>query len=562
MATAHPRRSGAQVLIDQLRIHGTDTIFGVPGESYLAALDALYAQRNSIRYVICRQEGGASYMAEAYGKLTGKPGVCFVTRGPGATNASVGMHTGFQDSTPMILLVGQVAREQSEREAFQEIDYRRMYGQLAKWVTQIEDARRIPEIVSQAFHRAVNGRPGPVVIALPEDMLVDEVEVADAGPYKTARGAPAPEDMATFRELLAAAKQPLVVLGGGGWDARACADIAAFVEANHLPVTTAFRNQDLIDNRHPNFVGDLGLGVNPPLGKRIEESDLIVAIGPRLGEATTGGYTMFDLPVPAQKMVHVHAGAEELGRVYQATLPINSGMAQFAAAARAMKPVDAAAWKAGVSAARADYLKNIEPTPQPGSANLAEIVGWLNKRLPEDCIVTNGAGNYAGYVHRFFQYRGFRTQLAPTNGSMGYGVPAGVAAKIAAPGRTVVSFSGDGCFLMNGQEFGTAVQHGANVVFVVVDNGMYGTIRMHQEREYPTRVHGTELRNPDFAAYARAFGGHGETVEKTADFEAAFERCLAANKPSIIHVKTDAEAITSRITLTKLREQALAKQRH
>ncbi|MGQ3301337.1 thiamine pyrophosphate-binding protein [Reyranella sp.] len=562
MATAYPRRSGAQVLIDQLRIHGTDTIFGVPGESYLAALDALYAQRNSIRYVICRQEGGAAYMAEAYGKLTGKPGVCFVTRGPGATNASVGMHTGFQDSTPMILLVGQVAREQAEREAFQEIDYRRMYGQMAKWVTQIEDARRIPEIVSQAFHRAMNGRPGPVVIALPEDMLVDEVEVADTGPYKVARGAPAPEDMATFRELLAAAKQPLVILGGGGWDAKACDDIKAFVEANHLPVTTAFRNQDLIDNRHDNFVGDLGLGVNPPLGKRIKESDLIIAIGPRLGEATTGGYTMFDLPVPAQKMVHVHAGAEELGRVYQATLPINSGMAQFAAAAKAMKPVDASAWKAGIAEARADYLKNIEPTPMPGSANLAEIVGWLNKRLPDDVIVTNGAGNYAGFVHRFFQYRGFRTQLAPTNGSMGYGVPSAVAAKIAAPERTVVSFSGDGCFLMNGQEFATAVQHGANVVFIVVDNGMYGTIRMHQEREYPTRVHGTELKNPDFAAYARAFGGHGETVERTADFEAAFERALGAGKPSIIHVKTDAEAITSRITMTKLREQALAKQKH
>jgi acetolactate synthase-1/2/3 large subunit len=472
------------------------------------------------------------------------------------------MHTGFQDSTPMILLVGQVAREQAEREAFQEIDYRRMYGQMAKWVTQIEDARRIPEIVSQAFHRAMNGRPGPVVIALPEDMLVDEVEVADTGPYKVARGAPAPEDMATFRELLAAAKQPLVILGGGGWDAKACDDIKAFVEANHLPVTTAFRNQDLIDNRHDNFVGDLGIGVNPPLGKRIKESDLIIAIGPRLGEATTGGYTLFELPVPAQKMVHVHAGAEELGRVYQATLPINSGMAQFAAAAKAMKPVDASAWKAGVAAARADYLKNIEPTPQPGSANLAEIVGWLNKRLPDDVIVTNGAGNYAGYVHRFFQYRGFRTQLAPTNGSMGYGVPSAVAAKIAAPGRTVVSFSGDGCFLMNGQEFATAVQHGANIVFIVVDNGMYGTIRMHQEREYPTRVHGTELKNPDFAAYARAFGGHGETVERTADFEAAFERALGAGKPSIIHVKTDAEAITSRITMTKLREQALAKQKH
>ena len=562
MATAHPRRSGAQVLIDQLRIHGTETIFGVPGESYLAALDALYAQRNSIRYVICRQEGGASYMAEAYGKLTGKPGICFVTRGPGATNAAVGMHTGFQDSTPMILLVGQVARETTDREAFQEIDYRRMYGQMAKWVTQIEDARRIPELISQAFHTALNGRPGPVVVVLPEDMLTDEVEVADAGPYRIARGAPSAADMATLRELLAASKQPLLILGGGGWSAEACADMKAFAEANHLPVTTAFRNQDLIDNRHANFVGDLGLGVNPPLGKRIKESDLIIAVGPRLGEATTGGYTMFDLPVPSQKMVHVHASAEELGRVYQATLPINSGMAQFAASAKAMKPVNASAWKDKVAVARADYLKNIEPVPQPGSADLAAVVGWLNTRLPDDVIVTNGAGNYAGFVHRFFQYRGFRTQLAPTNGSMGYGVPSAVAAKIAMPGRMVVSFSGDGCFLMNGQEFSTAVQHGANIVFIVVDNGMYGTIRMHQERDYPTRVHGTELKNPDFAAYARAFGGHGETVEKTADFAAAFERCVVIGKPSIIHIKTDAEAITSRITLTKLREQSLAKQKH
>lgn len=459
----------------------------------------------------------------------------------------------------MILLVGQVARETTDREAFQEIDYRRMYGQMAKWVCQIEDARRIPELVSQAFHTALNGRPGPVVLVLPEDMLTDEVEVPDAGPYKIARGAPAAADMATLRQMLEAAKQPLVILGGGGWTAEACADIKSFIEANNLPVTTAFRNQDLIDNRHPNFVGDLGIGVNPPLGKRIKESDLILVVGPRLGEATTGGYTLFDLPVPSQKMVHVHASAEELGRVYQATLPINSGMAHFATAAKAMKPVDSSAWKAGVAVARADYLKNIEPPELPGGANLAEIVKWLNTRLPDDVIVTNGAGNYAGFVHRFFQYRGFRTQLAPTNGSMGYGVPAGVAAKIAAPGRMVVSFSGDGCFLMNGQEFSTAVQHGANTVFIVVDNGMYGTIRMHQERDYPTRVHGTELKNPDFAAYARAFGGHGETVEKTADFAAAFERCVAIGKPSIIHIKTDAEAITSRITLSKLREQSLAK---
>src|SRR6266404_3733382 len=559
MATAHPRRSGAQVLIDQLRIHGVDTIFGVPGESYLAALDALYAQRNSVRYVICRQEGGASNMAEAYGKLTGKPGIAFVTRGSGATNASIGLHTGFQDSTPMILLVGQVARETTDREAFQEIDYHRMFGQMAKWVTQIEDARRLPELVSQAFHRALNGRPGPVVLALPEDMLTDEVEVADAGPYVISRAAPSATDMAKLREMLSAAKQPLAILGGGGWSKEACTDIRAFLEANHLPVTTAFRNQDLIDNRHAQFVGDLGIGINPPLGKRIRESDLILAIGTRLGEATTGGYTLFDLPVPSQKMVHVHASAEELGRVYQATLPINSGMANFAAAARTMKPVDGARWKAGVAEARADYLKNIEPTPLPGAASLGEIVKWLNTRLPDDVIVTNGAGNYAGFVHRFFQYRGFRTQLAPTNGSMGYGVPAAVAAKIAAPGRMVVSFAGDGCFLMNGQEFATAVQHGANIVIIVVDNGMYGTIRMHQERDYPTRVHGTELKNPDFAAYARAFGGHGETVEKTEDYAAAFERAVAAAKPAIIHVKTDPEALTSRITLSKLREQALAK---
>src|SRR5882724_11175751 len=521
MSTPHPRRSGAQVLIDQLRIHGTDTIFGVPGESYLAALDALYAQRNSMRFVICRQEGGAANMAEAYGKLTGKPGIAFVTRAPGATNASIGLHTGHQDSTPMILLVGQVARETTDREAFQEIDYRRMFGQMAKWVCQIEDARRIPELISQAFHTALNGRPGPVVVALPEDMLVDEVEVPDAGPYKIARGAPAPHDLA---------------------------------------VCASFRNQDLFDNRHPNYVGDLGVGVGPALGKRLKACDLIVAVGPRLGEATTGGYTLFDLPVPRQKLVHVHAGAEELGRVYQAALPINSGMANFAAAAKAMKPVDGKRWNAETAAGHAEYLDNIKPGPLPGAVNMGEVIAWLNKRLPDDAIVTNGAGNYAAFLHRFFQYRGFKTQLAPTSGAMGYGVPAAVAAKIAEPNRMVVSLAGDGCFLMNGQEFATAVQHGANIVIAVIDNGMFGTIRMHQEREYPTRVHGTELKNPDFAAYARAFGGHGETVEKTEDFAAAFERALAVGKPAIIHVKTDPEALTSRITLSKLREQALAKQ--
>jgi acetolactate synthase-1/2/3 large subunit len=562
MSSPHPRRSGAQVLIDQLRIHGADTIYGVPGESYLAALDALYAQRNSIRYVICRQEGGAANMAEAYGKLTGKPGIAFVTRGPGATNASIGLHTGFQDSTPMILLVGQVARETTDREAFQEIDYRHMFGPMAKWVTQIEDARRIPELISHAFHTAVNGRPGPVVVALPEDMLTDEVEVADAGPYRIARGAPSPEDIAKLRDLLRVAERPMMIVGGGGWSADACRDIKAFAEQNALPVCASFRNQDLFDNRHPNYAGDLGVGVGPALGKRLKASDLIIAVGPRLGEATTAGYTLFELPVPKQKMVHVHASAEELGRVYQATLPINSGMQAFAAAAKAMKPVDSSRWKNTVAESHADYLGNIKPGPLPGAVNMGEVISWLSKRLPEDAIITNGAGNYAAFLHRFFQYKGFKTQLAPTSGAMGYGVPAAVSAKIARPDRTVVSLAGDGCFLMNGQEFATAVQHGANVVIVVVDNGMFGTIRMHQEREYPTRVHGTELKNPDFAAYARAFGGHGETVEATADFAEAFERALGAGKPAIVHVKTDPEALTSRITLSQLREQSLARQKH
>ena len=549
-------RTGGQVLIDQLRIHGVDHIFGVPGESYLAALDALHDARNAIKFVICRQEGGAANMAEGYGKLTGKPGVCFVTRGPGATNASIGVHTAFQDSTPMVLLVGQVARDQEEREAFQEIDYRRMFGPLTKWAAQIEDARRIPELVSQAFHRAVSGRPGPVLLALPEDMLTDQVEVADAQPYTVVRAAPAPQDMARLRDMLARAERPLVILGGGGWTKPACDDIRAFIEANKLPVTTAFRNTDLIDNRHPNFVGDVGIGINPPLGKRVQESDLIIAIGPRLGEMTSGGYTLFDIPVPRQPLVHVHAGVEELGRVYEAALMINSGMAQFAQAARALPPVAEPRWAASVAAARADYIATLKPTDAVGAVNLGEVVTWLNKRLPDDAIIANGAGNYAGWVHRFFQYRGLRSQLAPTSGAMGYGVPAAVGAKIVEPSRTVVAFAGDGCFLMNGQEFATAVQYGANLVVVVVDNGGYGTIRMHQEREHPGRAHGVELRNPDFAAYARAFGGHGETVLKTEEFAPAFERCLAANLPSIIHVKTDIEQITSRTTITKLRAMA------
>ncbi len=539
MASAYPRRSGAQVLIDQLRIHGTETIFGVPGESYLAALDALYAQRNSIRYVICRQEGGAANMAEAYGKLTGKPGIAFVTRGPGATNASIGLHTGHQDSTPMILLVGQVARETTDREAFQEIDYRRMFGQMAKWVCQIEDAKRIPELISQAFHTALNGRPGPVVIALPEDMLVDEVEVADAGPYKIARGAPAANDMATLRGLLEKAERPMVIVGGGGWSAEACADIKSFIEANGLPVCASFRNQDLFDNRHPNYVGDLGVGVGPALGKRIKACDLIIAVGPRLGEATTGGYTLFDLPVPKQTLVHVHASAEELGRVYQATLPINSGMANFAAAAKAMKPVDGKKFAADVKAGHAEYLDNIKPGPLPGSVNMGEVIAWLNQRLPDDAIVTNGAGNYAAFLHRFFQYRGFKTQLAPTSGAMGYGVPAAVAAKIAEPGRMVVSLAGDGCFLMNGQEFATAVQHGIGLVTILYNNSAYGNVQRDQRRLFSGRDHGSALRNPDFQAYAAAFGVKSWRVTSPDQLASAAADAIAEPGPTLIEVMTD-----------------------
>jgi acetolactate synthase-1/2/3 large subunit len=555
------KRNGGRVLIDALIQHGVDMAFCVPGESYLAALDALHDSQDKIQLIVCRQEGGAAYMAEAYGKLTGKPGICFVTRGPGATNASIGVHTAFQDSTPMILFIGQVARDQVEREAFQEIDFRRMYGPMVKWVAEIEDARRIPELVSQAFHRAVNGRPGPVVLALPEDMLTDEVEVPDARHYKVSRPHPGPEEMAEFQALLGKAKRPLVILGGGGWDAQAVADFRAFAEKANLPVGCAFRCQDLFDNTSDNYVGDVGIGINPKLAARIKESDLLIAVGARLGEMTTSGYTLIDIPVPAQKLIHVHASVEELGRVYQATLPINSGMAHFAKALKELKPVDGTVWADWTRSARADYLENSKHVPIPGPLQMGDIMAWLRQRLPHDAILTNGAGNYATWSHRFYQYRTYRTQLGPTNGSMGYGVPAAVAAKLAAPDRVVVSFNGDGCFMMNGQELATAMQYGANVVFLVINNGMYGTIRMHQEKTYPGRVSGTELHNPDFVALGKAYGAHAELVTKTDEFAPAFERALAAGKPALLELRLDPEAITPKASLTDLRNAALKAQK-
>jgi acetolactate synthase-1/2/3 large subunit len=559
MASGENLRTGGQVLIDQLLIHGVDHVFCVPGESYLAALDALHGARDRIRIVTCRQEGGAANMAEGYGKLTGRPGICFVTRGPGATNASIGVHTAFQDSTPMILLVGQVARDQAEREAFQEVDYRRMFGPLAKWAAEIEDARRIPELVSQAFHRAVNGRPGPVVIALPEDMLTDRVDVADAGRYRPAQAHPSPADLVRFREMLAAAKRPFLLLGGGGWNAAAVADIRAFAEANELPVGTSFRCQDLFDNTHRLYAGDVGIGVNPKLAERIRGSDLLIALGPRLGEMTTSGYTLIDIPVPQMPMVHIHAAAEELGRVYQPALAVNSGMLQAASALRAMPPVERRPWRDEAIAARNDYLEHTKPRPNPGKLQMAEVIAYLNDKLPPDAIIANGAGNYAAWVNRFYRYRRFRTQLGPTSGAMGYGFPAAIAAKSAEPNRTVVCFAGDGCFLMTGQELATAVQHRINVVTIVVNNGMYGTIRMHQERHYPGRVVATDLVNPDFAAYAKAFGAHGEKVERTIDFAPAFERALASGKPALIDLRLDPEALTVKQSLSEIRAEAMKK---
>jgi acetolactate synthase-1/2/3 large subunit len=549
-------RTGGQVLVDALKNHGVDMAFAVPGESYLAVLDALHDASNQIRLITCRQEGGAAYMAEAYGKLTGKPGICLVTRGPGASNATVGLHTAFQDSTPMILLIGQVAREQAEREAFQEVDFRRLFGQVTKWTAQIEDARRIPEYISQAFHRAVNGRPGPVALALPEDMLTDLVEVKDAGHYVTARGNPGAEQMAELRDRLSKAKRPFVILGGGGWDGQVVADIQAFAENQNLPVGASFRCQDFFDNDHKNYAGDVGIGINPKLGERVKNADLLLVVGARLGEMTTSGYTLLEPPVPQQTLVHVHASPEELGRVYQAALPINSGMQGFARMARDMKPVDHSAWDAQTSAARSEFESWQKHDPNAGAVQMGEIIAYLRDKLPKDAIITNGAGNYATWFHRFYRWRSYRTQLAPTNGSMGYGVPAGVAAKLVHPERIVLSANGDGCFLMNGQEIATAVQHNANVIFLVINNGMYGTIRMHQERDYPGRVSGTDLKNPDFAALARAYGAHGETVRETKEFAPAFERALKAGKPALIEIVLDPEALTPRLGLSQIRANA------
>jgi acetolactate synthase-1/2/3 large subunit len=553
-------RHGGKILADALVGHGARMAFGVPGESYLPVLDGIYDIRDRLKFIVCRQEGGASYMAEAYGKLTGEPGILFVTRGPGASNGAVGVHTAFQDSTPMVVFIGQVGSDFADREAFQEMDYRRMYGQMAKWVAQIERVERIPEYLSHAFHTATSGRPGPVVLALPEDMLFAEAAVADVPRYKTVRPAPAPRDMDELARLLVGAERPFVLVGGGGWSKADCDGLRVWLEKSGLPAATSFRCQSLIDNHSPAYVGDAGIGINPALGQRIKDADVLLVIGARLGEMTTSGYSLVEVPVPKQTLVHVHADPEELGRVYRAELPINSGHAQFVEALTRLT-LEGSKWRDWTRAARADYEAWIKPRPIPGKLQYADVIRWLDSNLPEDAILASGAGNFSGWVHRYFRYRTFGTQLGPTNGSMGYGLPAAVAAKLTAPERTVVAVCGDGDFLMNGQELATAAQYGAPVIALVVNNGMYGTIRMHQEREYPERVSGSELKNPDFAAYARAFGGHGETVEDTAQFAPAFERARASGKHAVIELRIDPDAITTGTTLSKVRAQALERRK-
>ena len=556
MTSGSNLRTGGQILADQLKIHGTDLAFGVPGESYLALLDALYDEP-SIRYVICRHESGATMMAEAYGKLTGRPGIAMVTRGPGATNGAHGVHIARQDSSPMILLIGQVAREMMGREAFQEIDYRQMFGDIAKLVEQIEDPARIPEVMSRAFYTACAGRPGPVVIALPEDMLTERAAMADSRPFQRVEAHPGANQMERLRRLLQAAQRPFMILGGGGWTAQARADIEAFAEAFDLPVGVSFRRQDYFDNRHRCYAGHVGISVAPPLSDRIRDADVLLLVGTRLSEASSRSYSLVDIPHPRRALVHVHPGPEELGRLYQPELAINAAMGPFAAAARALEPVDTSAWRETARQAHEEYLATLEPKRTPGDLQLAECVRWLSDNLPDDAIIANGAGNYCVWVNQYYQYRGFRSQIAPTSGSMGYGLPGAIAAKALHPERTVVCFAGDGCFLMTGQELATCAQHDLPVIVIVVNNGMYGTIRMHQERDYPERVSGTDLKNPDFAALARAYGGFGEVVTRTEDFAPAFRAAAAAGTLAVIELRVDPEAITPRASISEIRSGAL-----
>ncbi len=552
------------LLVDCLIAQGVTHAFGVPGESYLAVLDGLHARQDAIRFITCRQEGGAAYMAEAHGKLTGRPGVCMVTRGPGATNASIGVHTAFQDSTPMVLLVGDVASDCRDREAFQEVDYQAFFGPstrgFAKRVERIDDANRIPEYVARAFATAMNGRPGPVVLVLPEDMLTRMTTAQPLARVEAVQAWSDPGALRTLREMLLESERPFVIAGGGGWTPQAAQALQRFAENWRLPVGNAFRFQDTFDNHHPLYAGDVGIGLNPKLAARVKAADLIIAIGPRLGEMTTNNYTLLEAPCPKQMLVHIHSSAEELNRVYQADLAINATMNAAARSLEVLTAPVSVAWEQWALDANADYIANLQPNKLPGDIDMPAIVGVLQQHLPADAVLTNGAGNFASWVHRFYKHhglvKGHKTQLAPTVGAMGYGVPAGIAAAITT-GRVVLTMAGDGDFLMNGQELATAAQHGAKTIIVLLNNGMYGTIRMHQEREFPNHVSGSYLQNPDFAALARAYGYAGVRITKTAEFEGELLAALTRPEGTLMEVMLDAEVITTRTTLSVITQQAL-----
>ncbi|WP_380058736.1 thiamine pyrophosphate-binding protein [Falsihalocynthiibacter sp. SS001] len=546
-------RHGGEILVDQLLAQGVERVFSVPGESFLAALDGLY--ESGITNHVCRQEGGAAMMAEAQGKLTGKPGIAFVTRGPGATNASAGVHVARQDSTPMILFVGQIARAHRDREAFQEVDYRAMFGGIAKWVTEVDQIERIPEYISRAFHVATSGRPGPVVIALPEDMLSGKADVPDIGAMGENLRDVAPSSIATIRQEISGAQRPLVILGGSQWSQDSADHIAKFAEASNLPVAVDFRRQDYIDNRHPNYVGDLNVGINPALKQNLMDADLLIVLGARLGDIATSGYTSVDPANVKPRIIHVHPDPDSLGQVYRPDISLVADPRNVIAALAEAPSIDGD-WAAWRSKARADYEAWLTPQETPGDVKMEEVIAHLSRTLPDDAILTNGAGNYAAFLHRYFAYKKHGTQLAPTSGSMGYGFPAAISAAISNPAKTVVCLAGDGCFQMTCNEFSTAMQYGAKVITIVANNGRYGTIRMHQEMHYPARVSGTNLHNPDFVALAKAYGGHGECVTRTEDFPAALERAIASDTAAIIELRLDSEALAPSATLSQIRERA------
>lgn len=544
-------RTAASLIVESLEQNGIERVFCVPGESYLALLNALYD--STIAITVCRQEGGAAMMAEAWGKLTGKPGIVMVTRGPGATNGSAGLHVGRQDSTPMIMFVGQVGRSMRGREAFQEIDFTKMFGEVAKWVFEIDRPDRVPEIMSRAFHVATSGRPGPVVIALPEDMLRDATTAENSKPWVQVETHPGPSQMTQLQEMLWAAKRPIAILGGSRWNEASVAGLRRFAERFDLPVACSFRRQMLFDHEHANYAGDVGIGIDPQLAARIREADVLLLIGGRLSELPSSSYTLIDIPEPKQALVHVYPDPEELGRVYRPTLAINASPIDFVAALEGVQPPNTIPWSDDTRVARAGYLAWTEPVAHPGAVQLAVIIDWLNKRLPPESIIAIGAGNFSGWVNRFTRFRRYNTQVAPTSGSMGYGTPAAIAAKLRYPERTVVGFAGDGCFQMTSQELATAIQYDAAIILVVVDNARYGTIRMHQERDFPDRVIATDIFGPDFVDFARSFGAYGERVETTDQFAPAFERAVASGKPSLLHVILDPEASTASRTLSEIR---------